>query len=367
VNVPDDAFESALRNLFERQASMIPVAEAPRPRVVPTPSPRTRGRRPGVLVGVAMACVIALAFGSAVSLRWVSGGALGLPGDEAADHVHFVTPQVSFNAESVHIDANGMQFSPPSSASVNSDPGTPTYWTLELIWPEHGVEMRMFVYFTSDGRDWWANEIRTYNGRAGDAADWTYYRGSFFRSPIGRPFVGDLNLTDTTSGNALHLNGLTLSTTPKAFDCTHATSDYFIWHEALAYPETETNMANNRYYVSVLSPTVREARQAWGYLDRFRLLSVHGCFAEPDAQFEWVSADPTIATVTPTDCGPTNPASPSEEVAPAMSDACRRGEFPTVQALRTGETTIHGSARTRPGGPVVATTDLNVIATPSPG
>ena len=46
-----------------------------------------------------------------------------------------------------------------------------------------GVEMRLNIYFASDGHDWWANEIRTYNGKS--PGDWIEYTGTFFRTPLG--------------------------------------------------------------------------------------------------------------------------------------------------------------------------------------
>jgi hypothetical protein len=74
--------------------------------------------------------------------------------------------------------------------------------------------MRTNFYFTLTDTEWWVNEIRTYNGKSGTDADWVYYYGEFFRSPIGTTFSGDFDETgkaDDGSSGHLHIGGLTLS------------------------------------------------------------------------------------------------------------------------------------------------------------
>lgn len=96
--------------------------------------------------------------------------------------------------------------------AVHGDPGDGLYWTLEAEWLEQGVPMRLFVYFRSDGTDWWASSIRTYDGSAG--GDWVMYEGEFFRSPLGDPFVGNLDLSDPDSGCSLRMANLRIETAP---------------------------------------------------------------------------------------------------------------------------------------------------------
>lgn len=119
-------------------------------------------------------------------------------------------------ADDFWIVANGTRFEGKDPAiDVHSDPGDPTYTSLELRWEEHGREMRFFIYlYAPDATGWFSNEMRTYNNEA--VSDWLTYRGTFFLSPIGSAFHGDLDLTnspsDATRGE-LHLHGLTLTTT----------------------------------------------------------------------------------------------------------------------------------------------------------
>ena len=123
----------------------------------------------------------------------------------------WTTAEYTASARSFAIDVNGKTFvAEDPDIEVSGDPGTPTYQTLELTWQEHGVEMRWYVYFTSDGNEWWSNEFRTYDGN--DPGEWVTFTGDFFRTPSGQPFTGDVDLTAIENGVTSHLTigGLTL-------------------------------------------------------------------------------------------------------------------------------------------------------------
>lgn len=72
---------------------------------------------------------------------------------------------------------------PPSLTSSGLN-----YMTLEVQWYEDDIEMRMFIYLYSDGKRWWSNEIRVYNGQAQPNTDWVYFKGKFFDTAIGQSF-----------------------------------------------------------------------------------------------------------------------------------------------------------------------------------
>ena len=75
--------------------------------------------------------------------------------------------------------------------------------------------MRYFIYFNADSSNWWSEEMRTYNGQQ-PYGDWLFYYGTFFKSPIGKVFTGNLDLSNDPADSIrgeLHLHGLTLSTT----------------------------------------------------------------------------------------------------------------------------------------------------------
>jgi len=142
-------------------------------------------------------------------------GACAPGGAVAKNPVAWQTSTVSLIADDFWIVANGTRFDGKGLAiDVHSDPGDPTYTSLELIWTEQGREMRFFIYFYApDPSGWFSNEMRTYDGQVD--SDWLFYRGTFFLSPIGSAFHGDLDVTnvasDATRGE-LHLHGVTLST-----------------------------------------------------------------------------------------------------------------------------------------------------------
>jgi hypothetical protein len=165
----------------------------------------------------------ALVAAGAMLLLALGGGMLGVGGTSTTgpgsngNAVHWRTEVVEFTARDFWIDANGQRFTAAvPDVSVRSDPGDATYRTLEVTWQEHGVEMRLNLYFTGDATSWWVSQIRIYNGRnpgdwvsVGDEPGWT---GTWFRAPRGGSSVGELDLS--APGGALHVAGLTLATTP---------------------------------------------------------------------------------------------------------------------------------------------------------
>lgn len=128
--------------------------------------------------------------------------------------IYWSTPYVTFEAEEFVIKVNNKVFTAMGqSVRLNSDPGkknigkedvhtidiTPSgggiendYTTLEVEWREHGVEMRLNLYFGAGDTHWWVTEIRHYNGT--QRGRWVYYRDIYFRTPRGESFMGDVEL-----------------------------------------------------------------------------------------------------------------------------------------------------------------------------
>lgn len=99
------------------------------------------------------------------------------------------TPQVTLKADDFYILADGKKYySTGTDLKVTSDPGNNTYTTLEGIWHENGVEMRMFLYFYADSKQWGVSEIRTYNGQS-PYGDWIYYRQKMPLGSFGQPYT----------------------------------------------------------------------------------------------------------------------------------------------------------------------------------
>lgn len=114
--------------------------------------------------------------------------------------VNWSTNRVSLEADDFFIiAADDTFYANVDTVDVDSDPGDSAYCTLELIWQEKNVEMRLFIYFISDGTDWWSEEFRTYNGQ--HQADWIYYYGTFFKSPLGLPYTHNFEQASSDTGN----------------------------------------------------------------------------------------------------------------------------------------------------------------------
>lgn len=127
----------------------------------------------------------------------------------------FQTPTVRLTADSIEVIAEGATFV-PTGATVEGDPGSAEYTTLELTWVEDGIEQRLFVYFRSDGTSWWADEIRTRDGT--EDAEWVTAQGEWFRSPLGTPWVGDLDLPN------LRITNMALEAFRRPDACTNPTA-----------------------------------------------------------------------------------------------------------------------------------------------
>ena len=203
--------EGRVRDVLARQAAALqPPDVRPDDAVVVDVHHGAQRRRGRILVAAAAAALLVLA-GVAIANR-NSDSAAGSADDGSASSFHYATPQVQLDAASITVDAGGRTFVPPANVSVHSDPGTwNQYTTLELEWDAGGVPMRIYIYFASDGTDWWATEMRTYDGSPG--GEWIEMTGEYFRSPLGTAFQGDVDVS------SLHMHGLKLLAFPRPTAC----------------------------------------------------------------------------------------------------------------------------------------------------
>jgi hypothetical protein len=138
------------------------------------------------------------------------------------NQVHWKTEVVDLLAADFWIDVGGNRYFGANPRSIRSDPGTAAQWTLELTWLEHGREMRLNLYFASDGHDWWVNEVRTYDGTV--PGEWVYYVPPQFRAGVGQAFQGELSLamasadTPTVRTATLHFGALRVAVSPRQGD-----------------------------------------------------------------------------------------------------------------------------------------------------
>ena len=340
----NDKMETGVRELFDRQADAFAVAprewdDAPLAGVTNIAERRARRRVLGATIAAISVGAIAVAVLAVVGVGGntthvttknppvANQGGTGNP-------VHFHTSLVDFSASDFTITANGKVFTTAGShVSLNSDPGDPTYWTLELGWTEHGVRMLTNFYFASDGHSWWVTEIRTYNGKPN--GDWIEYMGNRFKTPLGSAFTGNVDLmpSDHTPGASFHLGGLRITTNPQRFDCQGVTGAYTV------APDFADTFAG--------SPGMTLAD---GHVT---VLETKTCAAPPDpARFSvaWASGDASIVEIGRADC--------VQLVDPA---ACRLGAYFSVRSGHVGHTTVHATIRDTKTGTIVGTHDFPAV------
>jgi hypothetical protein len=157
------------------------------------------------------------------------------------------TGTVSLAADDISIVAQGETFSPAGqSVDVNSDPGDKTYTTLELTWVERYVEMRLYIYFRADDQNWWAFEIRTYDGQPD--GEWiTYIDGPFFMTPLGQPFTAEDVTIHDASGDQITFRNLRLQAflPPSAAPAVLVPSN--VTAQAEQYPPSSVQLDGIRY------------------------------------------------------------------------------------------------------------------------
>lgn len=333
---PSQELEARLTTMFREQADSIPVTTTVWPEAAPDIRGSGRSPRPPLVLAAAMLASVFLAVvlvggggqpervttGPAASSGAPPPGATGTP--SAPFHVE--TRQVSLSAGAIEIETGGKQFVTAPPIDVDSDPGIRNaYTTLELTWQEHGVEMRLFVYFGSDGREWWSNEIRTYNGSA--QGDWITYTGEFFRRPLGTPFVGDFTVaTEDPVIGRLHISDMRLEAFRRPPACESPTGAFVL------EPGT--------------SPIVIEG-SASGYGAGVSLLSAESCSPVPDQnryRYEWRTSDASVVVV--------------ERSVTVPEFGERRAHLTPVGK---GQTTVRVTARDPGTGVVVAEGDIEVI------
>lgn len=129
------------------------------------------------------------------------------------------TERVALGADRVVIDASGRTFVGAAAAEPGGDPGSATYWTLELMWLEHGLEQRLFLYFGADDTHWWIDEIRVYDAAPGREPDWASLPpGPYARTPLGQPWSGTLDVVGEGRNGPVRvrIEGAVLTAVPKA-------------------------------------------------------------------------------------------------------------------------------------------------------
>ncbi|OGM21315.1 hypothetical protein A2771_01625 [Candidatus Woesebacteria bacterium RIFCSPHIGHO2_01_FULL_38_26b] len=136
---------------------------------------------------------------------------------DTSNPIFWDSKNVFLSADDFYIIANGEEFygkGDVKTVFVGGDPGSPTYTTLEVEWVENAFPMRLYIYFRSNGVNWWAFEIRTYNAQV--RGDWLTYTNNapYFTSPLNQEFQGDISFTSNDGKGQIYFKNLRL----KAFN-----------------------------------------------------------------------------------------------------------------------------------------------------
>jgi hypothetical protein len=312
--------EDRIRNVLSSQSAAMSLPEATPDeqfaRVTPLPTPPRRSR---MLIATA-AAVLLIATGVALTQRRTESAVGDSPA--AGSPLRFETPTVLLEAASVEVTVGGKTFVPNPDVSVAGDPGlSKESTTLELTWHEQSVEQRINIYFASDGTDWWANEIRTYDGSSD--SKWIEQQGEFFKSSLGSAYIGDLDLSN------LKIHGMRLEAFRRPSACDNPTTPLALVAD---FPQIDS-VAGGGYgaTLQVIDTTTCDAQAV-------------GAFT-----FDYQSDNPGVATVTP-----------QQETIAGYPPTKTRVELVLVAP---GLTTIHAVA-TDEDGTVVGTADMHVIVRP---
>jgi hypothetical protein len=162
------------------------------------------GRLSAPAVGMAFVMLVVLVVGAGALGLVLTRQPSTLGAAGGAQTISWHANSVTLKAASVTIDVNGRRFDGQTvPASVSGDPGDAAYRTLEIVWHSGQQEMRLNMYFKSDGTNWWASEIRTYDGTPN--SKWLLYPADLVTAPVGAAFQGDLDVASVQGAVPGHL------------------------------------------------------------------------------------------------------------------------------------------------------------------
>lgn len=200
IGRPDPAVSPRLHDLI-REAAVNP--------------PRTGPSVLGMLLAFVLLAVAAIGVSAGVGAFQSSRPPAS---DTSPDAVSWQTEVVALSAKALWIDTAAGRLVPPATATVRSDPGDTTRWTLEVDWTTT-TQQRLNLYFKADAGTWWIDSIRIYDatGAAAGGPKWIELTGGpWARTPIGQGYAGTLDIvSDPATGTAtLHLDRVRIAVHP---------------------------------------------------------------------------------------------------------------------------------------------------------
>jgi hypothetical protein len=244
--------EDRLHELFVQQAASVRPSLGEWDDVIVDDLAERRDRRRVWAAGVAAAaCLVTV-----VVLGWVAT-TNDAHGPAAGGRLDLSTEAVQFSADSIVIEAGGQQFSPVGDVDVVSDPN-PGAPTLEVTWNEHGVEMRLVLYFSRGIESWKLSEVRVFDGRP--QPDWLIPAVPYvLTGTVGLPETGDVDermvSSDGVPAGRLIIRNFSLLPEPSCPRCVNLPVP------GGPVPTIDTAVAN---VVDMVAPEAKEPRQVGG-------------------------------------------------------------------------------------------------------
>jgi hypothetical protein len=190
LNTTDSAFEYDLRQILSERGDLS--APASLFAVARTLAPdRTGTSRRFQSIAFGLTGIAAVVFISGALVVSYFGHPLGAGSGKPA--FDWQTQVATLEANSLTVHASNADFVAPADANLHSDPGTPSYRTLEMSWNAGAVPMNLSIYLAADDMNWWVAEIRTYDGRS--PGEWLHYQAPQIRAALGESYVGNLDVS----------------------------------------------------------------------------------------------------------------------------------------------------------------------------
>ena len=188
-------------------------------------APRTGPNLAGIVLLFALVAVALI--GTSIGVGALQGTRLPAPPAEGpvlpvrdTDSIRWRTDVVALSATDLWIDADGIKFRAAGGATVTSDPGDPTRWTLEASWFEQGRQQRFYLDFAADAQSWWITQVRVYDGDA-VSPTWVTIKPvgpQIAEAPLGMPYEGVWQFTDVPSATgpvSITMNNVRIAVRPQ--------------------------------------------------------------------------------------------------------------------------------------------------------
>lgn len=117
--------------------------------------------------------------------------------------IQWPSTSVVFEADDLRIKARGKPFKGMLSAEFIQSWAGESYRDYDVMWLEHGREMRMDITFRSDGTDYWISKWLVYDGTRNPG--WVVFKGPLFKTPLDEPMEADVRLTKGKGKDKLKL------------------------------------------------------------------------------------------------------------------------------------------------------------------